>query len=208
MKHVIRTTVLSTMLLGLAFAVPAQIPEGDTPETMTGVTYNMDFRGLIQRMDSYLVEIDRSQSGNMNSISEADVARFNSYVADMSAAITRMQAPTNPLDLPKFHPTMMELDALPDLNGTSNPWINELGRSLAIFRSEAALMDSNMKSSGIDAADAERLTSYLTRLSSVISDAEAAPVLDVNESFPGRASVEAGQRGIAPPPDGSQIVVP
>ena len=115
---------------------------------------------MIERIDRWCVEMNRSPSATRNECERHDREIWRAIFDDLrrwyEADLTDEGLPRSELYLPKYHPHALDIPEQPALIEVQNPDIMALLNVLRAFRTELALSDSSERvSSFMDAGVGE-----------------------------------------------------
>ena len=156
------------------------------------VTYNLDIVGVWNRLNRYIIEVQKSQSANLSLTVDADMIRVRSYLSTIRFLIQHiLDVPT--LDLPETNPQEHTLRAAPELADIENENCAHIALLLATLRDELVMSQSSRMSTGLVSFDVNRLLAGITKAENYMSNfvAEATPV-DLPESSPRAATQGKG----------------
>lgn len=147
--------------------------------------YNMDVVSILNRVGRFITELVRSDSANLNAMSNADIIRLTSYLKDVDDKVSNVIA-TPSLDLPKTsHLVQWPVEPLDTIPAINNEDIEDLVRFLMVAHAELANSDSARSSSNLVVFDATRLTAIIAKTRSVLTTFIAANnPLDMPASSP------------------------
>ncbi len=159
------------------------------------LVYNHDVASLVKRLRRFSVEMHKSVSSNVSSMSEADKGRLASYLG--SAKAFKSWVISQPeLDLPESSPAAQELGDTPLFSEPENldiDMIQQLMRNLEIelVNSQSARMPANLT-----VHDAGRFDVIVTKVENFLNDFVENQNLDLPESSPRESMTGQGQLGV------------
>ena len=130
---------------------------------------NHDVVGVNDRLNRIIVEVYKSASNSVTHYSDADLARLNSYL-DAIDAYHKWVIDIPELDLPESHPKTYTLEAPPVVTKVENDAVNDIGRILAVTRTEIIQSQSAKKASGFISYDSQRLFKNIDKVRKFIAD--------------------------------------
>lgn len=152
-------------------------------------TLNMDLVGLWNRINRYIVEVQKSQSANVSLTLESDLVRYKSYFSALRFLIAHVDADPR-LDLPETNPFEYALREAPLLMDLENENCVHVALLLETVRQELAMSQSSRLSTGLIAFDKDRFLAGISKAESYLENyVEKATPLDMPESSP-RAAVQ------------------
>jgi len=160
---------------------------------------NHDLVGLYNRINRFLVEMQKSVSANQGEeVTVFDVDRLMSYLDAIEHYQKWMQGEPQ-LDLPETAPRKYLLEEAPLMEPVENESCNDACRMLIICRDELTNSQSARRPGGLNKFDDSRLSSICRKLRSFVTDyiGKALP-LDLPESSPRSPSSGPGRMGIEP----------
>jgi len=158
-------------------------------------TFNIDVSSIVRRWNRIVVELMKSQSSPVSQMMPFDITRLISYLA----AMTDYQAfiVAQPLlDCPETGPTEMPLPPDPVIQETENESAYDAIQLCIIARDELKNSQSARLPTNMIKFDYIRQSSYLAKLTNLITYIEKAEPLDLPESSPAMASTGAGHLGV------------
>jgi hypothetical protein len=162
----------------------------------SAITYNMDIRGLVSRINDFIEELNKSVSSNIHFMNTFDQARLMSYITAVRTYHSWIVAQPQ-LDLPETSPRAYTLDPNPDIVPMENQDVRELVNMFEITRDELIGSQSGRMGAGLLSFDSGRLLAVLAKAESFLVDyVQPTSPLDVPESSPGYAMTPAGKVGV------------
>lgn len=159
---------------------PAQ-PVIPIPKT----SFNHDLVGVLNRLGRFITELVRSDSANVNSMSDADKTRLTSYLDAVDKYIAYVAAQPK-LDLPKTsHQVEWPIEPLDPVPSISNEDVEDLVRLLMLGHAEVANSDSTSQGSGLISFDIARVNAIIAKARNFLTVyIAAASPLDMPASSP------------------------
>ena len=152
-------------------------------------TLNMDLVGLWNRINRYIVEVQKSQSANVSLTLESDLIRYKSYFSALRFLIAHVDSDPR-LDLPETNPIEYVVREAPVLQDLENENCVHVALLLATVRQELLLSQSSRLSTGLIAFDKDRFMAGVAKAESYLENyVEKATPLDMPESSP-RAPIQ------------------
>jgi hypothetical protein len=124
---------------------------------------NHDVVGILDRLGRFAIELIRSDSSNLSTMTVADKARLTSYLDAVDQYVTYVAA-SPVLDLPKTsHAVPWPVEPLDPVPAINNEDVEDLVRLFMIAHTEIANSDSAGSGSGLTTFDAARLTAVILK---------------------------------------------
>jgi len=139
---------------------------------------NLDILDLTNRIDSYLIELDRCQSKDSLETNQHDLKRAGDMVSFFRARFEVYRGQPE-LDLPKYHPRPLSLPAAPTLADHVNQDVMQAKRLWAALRIEVSHSDSCDRAAGFTVADAGRVVPVLDKIDKHLATVKADPNIDL-----------------------------
>ena len=157
---------------------------------------NSDIVGIYDRMNRFIIEVEKAASADVSDMVLFDQERLASYLD----AVDRLHAwviAEPQLDTTESTSLTYTLEPPPEVVNVENESINDVIRMLVRARTDLINSQSARKPSGLDPADSKRLTAFIEKVRSFLQDyiAETVP-LDLPQSSPMESRTGPGQRGI------------
>lgn len=153
-------------------------------------TYNSDIVSLSDKYNRFIAEAGLSRSANGHIVNEADLKRFNAYLA----GIIRLQGwimSVPVLDLPATSPRKYCLSMITDVPEMESDGIRMLVRLLELARDELIRSQSSRMATGLNLYDNERLTTINEKIQMLL-DTVNEDGADYTESAPTVPMVSSG----------------
>lgn len=157
---------------------------------------NHDIVGLYNRINRFLVELNKAVSSQTSEMNEFDQIRLDKYLAAIDAyhgwVIGQPQ-----LDLPETAPKLYVLEEVSEMVVVENESINDIIRILVLCRDELISSQSAREPSGLNTFDSSRLTAIVAKVRAFL-DTYIRPTtpLDMPESSPKVETSGSGLVGI------------
>ena len=159
-------------------------------------TYNNDVRGLVQRINRFILEMAHSQSSGVSKTTSFDVVRALSYI-DAVRKYHAWVIDQPELDLPETSPHKYKLPASPEIPEMENESIYDICTLFAVARDELANSQSSRLSSNLIPFDSSRLLAVLNKVSNFIATyVTVVDPLDQPETSPMAAVTGLGRQGV------------
>lgn len=157
--------------------------------------YNHDVVGLTNRINRFIIEVQKSSSSGVSEMSRFDQDRLASYLDSMDAYHAWVIGQPE-LDLPETNPRSWEYEDFPGIIDVENEEVNDVVRLFILTRDELVSSQSARRGSGFVGFDSLRLTAIIekARLFLTTYIAEVTP-LDLPESSPLEALSGPGSTG-------------
>lgn len=154
---------------------------------------NLHVAGLIERFRRFRYETNKAVSANLADLSEADLTRARSYLADVSNYLDYVTSRPE-LDTPASSPMSYELGEPDQLTPPENSYLQEIMRMYEILEAELGeTSQSSRRSTGLHGADAQRARDLIEQMGNFLDYAEGATPLDLPESTPSQVSTGPGR---------------
>lgn len=169
------------------------------------VVYNHDVKGIHDRLNRFIVEMNRANSANVSAFSLHDNKRLRSYIAAIRKYVDWVM--TQPLlDLPETSPREYLLDKEPELVVTENEAVNDVVRMLLLARDELAASQSARLSCSMTSHDVARFRAVIDKVELFLDMyVEEHQPLDLPETAPMTAMAPAGNDENVVPNNHTQI---
>ena len=154
--------------------------------TSPEVMQNMDILDLCNRIDTYLLEVNRCASATRHETSDHDSKRMIDIVERFKSRFEHYKGEPE-LDLPKYHPKPLQMPAAPELNRVENNDLQQVINVFVALRIEVAFSDSAERASGFKGADAKSIDvviEKLEKLVKLIDDEDEIDLPDVDRQEP------------------------
>jgi len=156
---------------------------------------NHDIIGIYDRMNRFIVEMNKAVSADVSDVISFDQARLASYLD----AIDRLRiwiVAQPQQDFTESTEMVFTLEAEPDVVNVENESINDVIRMMTLARTDLINSQSARKPSGLDPADATRLTAFVEKIRTFLNEYIIPTVpLDLPQSSPMEGRTGAGKRG-------------
>lgn len=163
------------------------------------IVYNHDVKSLHDRMNRFIVEINKAGSGNVAHMVEFDKNRLTSYLESVRRYVSWVVAQPQ-LDMPETNPREFTLDSAPEIKDVENEDINEIVRLMVLARDELASSQSARLASGILPFDQKRLLAIVEKIDKFLSDyIDSVAPMDLPETAPMKTVVDSGNTGAVGP---------
>jgi hypothetical protein len=161
-----------------------------------GVIYNHDVVGIYNRMNRFLVELNRAASAGVSQTSTFDQGRLTSYLTNIKGYVAWVQGQPQ-LDLPETHPREYVLEPKPDISEVENEETNDLQRIFAAVRDEVISSQSARLASSLIKFDEVRILAVVGKAEAFLANyiATLTP-LDLPESSPDAPLSGPGKTGV------------
>jgi hypothetical protein len=157
---------------------------------------NHDIVGLYNRMNRFLVEMNKSTSSQTSEVNDFDFTRANTYL-DAIDTFHAWVIGQPALDLPETAPRLYKLEEAVTFNQVENENINDIVRMFTLARDELINTQSARNPANLNKFDSARLTAIIQKIRLFLSDyVGVATPLDMPESSPARPSSGMGRTGI------------
>lgn len=160
--------------------------------------FNKDVLFLVDMLDRYIVEVNRSQSSGVSGMLPFDITRIRSY----TGAITSFHDWANSVpvgDYPETHPRQFPLEPRPETTNVESESVNMIGREFEAMRWELINSQSARLANTLMVHDSQRLRTYVARVESFLTDyVETQTPIDLPESSPEEKMAPAGFHGVNP----------
>ena len=161
-----------------------------------GIVYNHDVVGIYNRMNRFLVELNKSASAGVSQTSGFDQARLSSYLTNIKGYVAWVQGQPQ-LDLPETHPREYVLEDKPTIGEVENEEVNDLQRIFAAARDEVIASQSARLASSLVKFDEVRILAVVTKAEAFLSAYVATLTpLDLPESSPDAPLGGPGRTGV------------
>lgn len=168
----------------------------DTNTTAGPAVYNHDIVGFVSRTQRFQKELIGSSSAGVSEMSSFDLNRLLTYIKAMTLyqkCIQKMPA----CDYPETNKDQWDVKPLIGVVDVENESIMDLQRKMHLICKEMLSSQSARMSSRLMPADDQRLTDYITNLSSLVTDyIDVAEPLDQPESSPDVPMTPQGKTGV------------
>ena len=158
--------------------------------------YNHDIVGLYNRMNRFLVELQKSQSSSLSKMVSFDQYRLVSYLDALDTYHAWVVGQPQ-LDLPETTPRFYSLEAGPEIVDTESEEVNDAVRLLVLARDELINSQSARQGSGMVSFDSVRLTAVIEKTRQfLVTYIQVATPLDQPESSPMKPVTGPGLGGV------------
>jgi len=143
-------------------------------------TKNLDISMLGNTLLLFRKEVYKSASGETFNVDSDDIARQESYLARMEADLA--YAVSQPkLDLPKWHPVVIDMPEMPTDYNLDSPTVVYILRLMDAGYHELLNSQSSDKSNGLEDADHARYQRLIDRLKNWVANVKATQEIDAPE---------------------------
>jgi hypothetical protein len=160
--------------------------------------FNHDVVMLWDKVSRFHVELSKSQSAPVSGMIQPDQIRLTSYIADLRACLTWVQAIPQ-LDMPETHPRPYKLEPFPPEVNVENESINVILRLVRAAAVELVNSQSARYASRLQPFDEARFTAIVDKIEAFlvnyIQGAATVP-LDIPESSPEEGQITDGSVGV------------
>ena len=136
---------------------------------------NFDIAGAADRISTFAREVIASQSARQAEFNEHDRTRASAYLDRLESFIAVISNPSNPLDLPKTHPSaypIAEFITDEDINAIENAEVRDLVRRFKAAHVELINSQSKDRATGIFESDQTRLEALIENARGIITFGE------------------------------------
>ena len=156
---------------------------------------NHDVVGLHERINRFIIELQKSQSSNVSHMNSFDQARLGKYLTAIDTYHGWVTGQPQ-LDLPETTPRIYVLEDDPEILDTESEEVNDVVRLLCLARDELVGSQSSRQGSGLIGFDSGRLTAIVAKARAFLKGyiADITP-LDQPESSPREVSTGPGSTG-------------
>ena len=144
---------------------------------------NFDIAGAADRIVAFSAELILSQSARQAEFNEHDRSRASAYLDRLQNYVQVISEPSNPLDLPKTHPTAYPIKTFQldeDINTIENAEVRDVVRRFKAGYVELVNSQSKDRASGIFEADRLRLAALIENARGIITFGEESVDLPEN----------------------------
>ena len=144
---------------------------------------NFDIAGAADRLVTFANEVIASQSARQAEFNEHDRERASAYLDRLESYVEVIANPSNPLDLPKTHPTAYPITVFPgdeQINAIENAEVRDLTRRFKAAHVELTNSQSKDRATGIFDADKVRLEALIENARGIIAFGETSVDLPEN----------------------------
>lgn len=159
--------------------------------------FNDDILGVTARFNRFVTEVQKSASANVADVSEADMGRIRSYLANLGGHIDWIVS-VPALDLPETHPQARDVPEGPDILALENEHLNDVVRLLVRGRDELLNSQSARNATNLISFDEGRLRAVLLKTGNLLDHIAAVSPIDLPESSPKAMDTGSGRTGINP----------
>lgn len=172
---------------------------------MAVVVYNHDVKGIHDRLNRFIVEMNRAASANVSAFSAHDNKRLRSYISAIRTYLDWVMSQPL-LDLPESSPREYALDKEPELVVSENEAVNDIVRMLLLARDEIAASQSARMPCSLTAPDVGRFQAVIDKVELFLDKyVENHQPLDLPETAPMTTMAPAGNNDNPAPNNHSQI---
>jgi len=133
---------------------------------------NFDIAGAADRIVTFANEVLASQSARQAEFNLHDRDRASAYLDRLESYVSVIANPTDPLDLPKTHPSSYPVADFPtdeDINVIENAEVRDLVRRFKAAHVELVNSQSKDRATGIFEADRTRLEALIENARGIIA---------------------------------------
>jgi hypothetical protein len=161
---------------------------------MSTTVANFDIAGAADRIVTFARELIASQSARQAEFNAHDRGRATAYLDRLESYVDVIGNPSNPLDLPRTHPTAYPVGTFPSddqINAIENAEVRDIARRFKAAFVELVSSQSKDRATGVFEADRERLAALIANTRGMIAFGENSVDLPEN---PGDVSALEGSR--------------
>ncbi|MFW6061194.1 MAG: hypothetical protein ACOC93_00140 [Planctomycetota bacterium] len=139
---------------------------------MPSTVANFDVAGAADRVVTFARELIASQSARQAEFNSHDRGRATAYLGRLESYVGVISTPSNPLDLPKTHPSSYPVADFPadeEINAIENAEVRDLVRRFKAGYVELIHSQSKDRATGIFEADKGRLEALIENAKGIIS---------------------------------------
>lgn len=132
---------------------------------------NFDIAGAADRLTTFAREVIASQSARQAEFNSHDRGRATAYLDRLGSYVGVISNPSNPLDLPKTHPSAYPIAEFPtddEINAIENAEVRDLVRRFKAAHVELINSQSKDRATGIFEADRNRLEALIENARGII----------------------------------------
>ncbi len=162
---------------------------------MPNTVANFDIAGAADRIVTFASELIASQSARQAEFNVHDRERGIAYLDRLQSYVDIISQPSNPLDLPKTHPTSYPVTDFPadeSINVIENAEVRDLVRRFKAGFVELVNSQSKDRASGIFEADKTRLIALIDNAKGIIAFGQDS--MDLPENLADVPAVESSSR--------------
>ncbi len=133
---------------------------------------NFDIAGAADRINAFARELIASQSARQAEFNAHDRDRATAYLDRLDSFVGVISNPSNPLDLPKTHPSAYPISDFPadeEINVIENAEVRDLVRRFKAAHVELVNSQSKDRATGIFEADRSRLEALIENARGIIA---------------------------------------
>jgi len=159
-------------------------------------TYNIIVGGMVDRLNTYIEEMQKSQSANLVDFNVHDKTRLKSYLTALVEYID--WAVGQPmLDLPETSPQLVSMNPFPVIQEHENPMITDVVRLLCRLRDEMVNSQTSRQSTGFVKHDEVRARSIIKFTNDFMDNyVEKVSPVDLPETVPSAPVTGPGKTGV------------
>lgn len=143
-----------------------------------GKIQNLDIADLDIRMKRIMEEVSRCASATRDEVSTHDLARCREMFRQWMV-VFELHSGEPELDLPKYHPKMVDLAPVPDINKVQNSHLQHLLNLCMALSVELTWCDSAERATGFKQADINRVKPMIEKIGKHLDLVEANPEIDM-----------------------------
>lgn len=161
-----------------------------------GKVNNHDIVGLYNRINRFIIELQKSVSSQTSQVNEFDQERLARYLEAIDVYHSWVVDQPH-LDLPETSPRDYELEDPPEVVETENESVNDVVRLLVLARDEVINSQSARDPANLNKFDSQRLTSAVAKARAFLEN-YIIPItpLDLPESSPQEETTGSGMTGV------------
>ena len=157
---------------------------------------NHDVAGMCRRINSFIIEMQKSVSGGVSDMNEFDQARLQKYL-DSVRAYRNWVVDQPHLDLPETHPRTIEIGPDPESPDVENEAVRDVVYLMELCRDELVNSQSARIPAGFIIFDDARAMSLVEKCQRFLDDyIKLVQPIDMPESSPSQPLTGAGATGI------------
>jgi len=133
---------------------------------------NFDIAGAADRINTFAREVIASQSARQAEFNSHDRDRATAYLDRLESYVGVISNPSNPLDLPKTHPSSYPIADFPtdeEINAIENAEVRDLVRRFKAAHVELINSQSKDRATGIFDSDRSRLEALIENARGIIA---------------------------------------
>ncbi len=160
------------------------------------VVNNMDIAGLVRRVRRYKYEINKCVSASLMHTTEADIARFFSYLGAIQKYFDWMVSQPQQ-DLPETHPMDYDLGEPEKLSPPENEALADLITQFDALETEMTFAQSARMHTSIMPHDEKRFRDIIQKINNFVTDyIQTVQPLDMPESTPLQPMTGPGRKTV------------